>query len=652
MADITFDQNMQDALNSFETDLFEATLSFINNSKDGITNKISETVRENTRNYREYLAENISDSKIGQIISEHFDKIEGEESIHFKKITDSLQKITGSIIRLTAKKSTTELESVFATLTNEFIRNQNPLDIHILTNQATASQVQSYARDCFLYTPKIGDALREVKEAAKGILDNFSTELMEEYKEVLKNNLDLYRGQILEIIEEQVKNQEAARREEANQDNEIEMPAPKRKTVSANEAKFIAPSVKRFGIEFEETADGVTVKTAQTASMPLYEDNNGHYFTEDYSIEFMDLKDMGLTVVIGDKVIRQTNDSCYFGTRSNPDKIKLTLDFLEYKVSYANVEQTDLIKKGIVLDIIAKNYPDYYAYLSDEAIFASLKADIEQADKGNEELYKDDYEILRINPNNKAAFIDKVHTLGFAIEERADGVYAIDDNGKDHKLQYNSGYAYFEDDPQIGFNTNAYFVYDQEISGPKIDFRFKDVFFTCTLDYHFITIRDLNKSFCLGYDSNGKFRCEGNIDGKNITNTTEIVNIFKQVCPEAFEKVRVACSAYENSMKEPEEQKVENQDKMDENTGSIQQGAENAEELLEELNASDQVETINIDGNPGMNSDINVVETEPQMSIDEELFMLEQDPNVQRYIELMKLQADRNAMNQGPEMNI
>ncbi len=39
MADITFDQNMQDALNSFETDLFEATLSFINNSKDGITIK-------------------------------------------------------------------------------------------------------------------------------------------------------------------------------------------------------------------------------------------------------------------------------------------------------------------------------------------------------------------------------------------------------------------------------------------------------------------------------------------------------------------------------------------------------------------------------------------------------------------------------------
>ncbi|MDE6292643.1 MAG: hypothetical protein K2L98_03060, partial [Bacilli bacterium] len=374
-----------------------------------------------------------------------------------------------------------------------------------------------------------------------------------------------------------------------------------------------------------------------------------HYFTENYSIEFMDLKDMGLTVVIGDKVIRQTNDSCYFGTKSSPDKIKLTLDFLEYKISYADVEQTDLIKKGIVLDIISRDYPAYYAYLSNEEIFASLKRDVEQADKANEELYKDDYEILRINPNNKAAFIDKVHTLGFAIEEREDGVYVIDDNGESHKLQYNSGYAYFEDEPQIGFNTNAYFVYDQEISGPKIDLRFKDVFFTCTLDYLFMTLRDFDKSFCLGYDSNGKFRCEGKLNGKNITDTKDILKVFQQVCPEAFEKVRAACEAYEKSMKEP---KAENSGRELENTGSIPPGVEKAEELLEELNIADQVEAITIDGAPGINSDINVVETETTMSIDDEIFMLEQDPNVQRYIELIKLQAERNAIGQNPEMNI
>ena len=198
MADITFDQDMQDALNRFKTDLFDAALSFINDSKASITEKIIETARENTRNYREYITENISDSKIEQIISAHFDKIEGEESIHFEKITDSLQKITGSIIRLTAKKRPAELESVFATLTNELIRNQEKSDVHALINQTAASQVQSYVRNCFLYTPKIGDALGYVNTGTKTILDSFSTQLTNEYKEVLKNCLDSYREQILQ----------------------------------------------------------------------------------------------------------------------------------------------------------------------------------------------------------------------------------------------------------------------------------------------------------------------------------------------------------------------------------------------------------------------------------------------------------------------
>ena len=84
----------------------------------------------------------------------------------------------------------------------------------------------------------------------------------------------------------------------------------------------------------------------------------------------------------------------------------------------------------------------------------------------------------------------------------------------------------------------------------------------------------------------------------------------------------------------------------------VEPAQEETEGLLQELEEGEEVEKINIDDtNPDISEKINIVE-EGTMSIDDEIFILEQDPNVQRYIELMKLQAEQNAINQNSTLGV
>ena len=676
MADITFNQEMQGYLNSFEIDLQDEAISILNNTKISTNNNVIDAVRDNTRSFREYLAVNIKDANIEHITGDFFEEI---KRIHLKQIQEnanSLKQITESIIRLIHKKDIDGLESSFITLTNELIRKQNA-SIFTDSNQQCANEIESYVKSCFMYTPRIGNAMYDVKNNTRRILTNYCERLMDEYKTSLVPYLKRYREQVLEVIksqlkdkakEEQRREEEKAAEERRNQEIRREQEKKTNGSILSNEMQFIAPNLKKFGVIVEETFDGFTVKTANSEkSMPLSKDSNGIYSSEDHSIEFQDFGSEGIVVTLGNNVIRETKDSCYFGTRENPYQTQLTIDFLDYKVRYNDIEQTDLIKKGVILDNLARTFPDYYNHLSREPLFASLKNEIEAAKKNNEDLYLDESLIVHINPNNRESFIDKMSVLDLSVDERPDGVYVIEPGGLEHHLLYSSGYAYFEDNPKMGFNTNFYSLTEKGVIGPQIDLHVGNTTLTISNDYHFITLSGNNQIFRLGYDSLNQFVCEVIINNKVIRNNETLKETLKKACPKAYERVKEICIAYEQMITKGAEPNAEVHEAMTPTSANnsseiIQEPAQakvETNELLEELEGGEQlgeqVEKIHIgEQNIGEQVDIRIVEDTSMSieSIEDEIFLLEQDPNVQRYIELMKLQEEQNAMNQDPAMYI
>jgi len=644
MADIIFSSEMDSALNRFENDLKDSVYHTIKNSKNGITYKVIDSIRDNTRRQRAYLADNISDCKIEGKMSDYLDKLRSLQNEHIGKTRNSIRQLTDSVIRLASRKNGEDLESAFITLTNEVFRKENA-SIYTKLNNETSKLMKNYVSSCFLYSPAIEGTMADVSADIRRLLNNYCENLVREYQEYLNSYLKRYREHVMEAISNQqsISSKETGKVEEqyVTRESEMDNRFQNKTMASANEMQFIAPSLKKFGIIIEDTFDGITIKTPNSEkSMLLYKGERNHYFSEDHSIEIENIASDNMSITIGEKVITEVRDTIYLGTKNNPRRIELKTGFLEYKVFYGGVEQTDLIKMGVVLDEIAKSFPEYYNNLSHEVIFESLHQEIEEAKREKAELFKDDYGIVHINPDTQEKFIEKVSAIGYALEEREDGVYAIDIQGGVHKIQYNSGYAYFEDNPRVGFNTSAYFVTDNEIKGPMIDYHVKGDTLICSGDYLYLTISAPGKVCRLGYDENDKFVCEIEMGEKLITNGDIIKKVVKSVCPKLYENIANACIEHERSIKNANEKQ--------------DIGTDAADELMQELDQEEMIEKVNIKaGEENLREDINIVEkVQSEMSIDDEIYLLEQDPNVQRYIELMKLQTEQKAMNQDNNMTM
>lgn len=157
-------------------------------------------------------------------------------------------------------------------------------------------------------------------------------------------------------------------------------------------------------------------------------------------------------------------------------------------------------------------------------------------------------------------------------------------------------------------------------------------------NYLELTLSSPTQNFYIGYDSNNKFRCVGKNAGV-ILPSQETLAFFVRFCPEAFEKVKNACLDYELAQKnqankvevpKQEETPVTNQEAI------VQEGINQTEELMEELDGDNRVEqaynTVDISE---MSED----------SINNEIEMLKEDPNVQRYIALMEEMKSRTTEN-------
>lgn len=645
MADIRFNYEMQSAFNNLENTLLETTLDTIRGSQMGITDKIIDSIRNNTRRYREYLADNISDSRIGNRVEKYFEELKTIEKNHVSKTINSIEQATGTIMRLADKKSVRQLESIFTTLTNEIINRQNST-LYENINRTFESQLGPFITSFFFYNSRIEGVVFDVQREVRAILSNYCEELIEEFKSTLNTYLKNYRERVLGAIGEQLKENNSF--EEPKKDETLE----KQQEVHANNNLFVSAEdilpfmslANKMGIKIEETFDGYVIKMSdgETSEM-LYKDESNTLHTKDYSIELLKFGDEGVKINVGDRTVCETKDTCYFGTREDPYKIELISDFIEYRVKYAGNLETDSIKKGIILSQIAKYHPEFYNNLTEDIMFSALGQEIEAANKENEELYRDYHGKVHINKENRERFLDKLSALGYLGVEKENGVYVVDRKGVEHKLQYESGYAYLEDHPTHGFNTNLYIIKDKEIKGPLIDYHVDDIKVSMAANYLELTLSSPTQYFYIGYDSNNKFRCMGKNAGTDL-NSSETMSFFVKFCPEAFEKVKNACIDYEKTLKNranTEESKQEKKNASAQENVAPQNNIQ-TDKLMEELE-NDKV------GKNDITPDISEMSED---SINTEIEMLKDDPNVQRYIALMQEMQNRNAKDNASQFKL
>lgn len=649
MAEIVFNNEMQNFLNTLETRMVESTYESINKKKVSVIYKVIDSVRDNLNRYKDSLVENLTDDKIEQKVEEYFQELKDFEHNHINKIIESVRQATDSVIHQAENKSERQLESTFTFLMHEIVRRQN-VTLHEDLNYEFSSKMANFLTSRYDYNYNIAYAVSNVQTEVGHILKKMSEEVIEELQVSLNSYARYYIERTIEVISEQnkengIENKEEVKEERVNQETNNLF-------VSSNDVSKYTSLASKMGLKIEETFDGYTITTPNDGkTISLYKNASGNLYTPDHSIELKD--DDGISITIQDKIIREKDDTIYFGSLDNPNKVSLTNDFLEYEVRYGDVIQTDPLRKGIALSYIEKNFKEYYQELNRDALFQALSQEVDAADKKVEELYKDIYGVVHINKNNAEVFNDKVGALGYRAIEKDDGVYLIDRKGAEHHLQYESGYAYLEDEPTVGFNTNHFIVSENEIKGPRIDYHKADINLSIASDYMDLSLSGPNQTFFMGYGPDKKFKCVGNNAGTRIVNA-EVVSFLSRFCPEALEKVKNTCLNYEYELKkraseptkkeEPKvtplepEVKVPSEPKVEEPT----EVKEEAENLMNELDTSSEplVKEENID--------VNNMDDE---SIYQELRELENDPKVVRYMILLNVINDRYHNNSNNNKN-
>ncbi len=654
MAEIFFNQEMQSALDNLESKLLNSTLESIDNKKTGIQNKITDSIRDNTRKFDDFKVNHLSDYQVENKYEEYIKELKNLESDHIKKTIDSIRQVTDSVIRQAAKKSENELESSFYVLTNEIVRRQNAT-LYTSINENFVNRMGPFITNNYNYNARIGYAVSDIQTEIRRIINKLSQSLIEEFQTNLNGNLRYYMERVLESIKEQTKENA----ENIAQDQPEKNPEPKEEKasqelfVSKSDVQPFLPLAEKMGIKIEETFDGYTVRIPNSEkSFMLHKDVDESLYADDHRIEMQNLDSDGIMIFVGHNVIRATDDWYYLGTRDNLDKIELGMDFVEYQVKYAGQLQTDPLKKGVVLAQVAKNYPEFYKNMSNDATFSILEEEVAACDKANEELYKDSLGVVRLNSQNRERFFDKISILGYKGLEKNDGVYVVDRKGIEHRLNYESGYAFLEDEPTIGFNTNLFIISDNSISGPIIDYYVNDIKFTCSIDYLNMSLKGANQYFYIGYDSQNKFRCEGKNAGIPVKDPQETLGFFIRFCPEALERVKNACIEHEKVLN-PAKSAVEDVESQNEEYGQATHSSNpnsssfQTDSLIEELeNDKLEEEYIGLGDDP-TKEDLNNLDDE---SLYAELEKIKQDPNVQRYLAIAGIIEERLKAPQGPKL--
>lgn len=631
--------------NNFSIRLDDAIMQEIMYDRGSLKSKIVDAVHEEL-NY-------INKSKIEEIFEEEY--LRNLTKFMRKQITVTSSKLDDamvSVMRISEAKSEKEVSSIMTMLSNEIVRSQNPSQIENLNeefmNEMRRSILRNHQLEEIIGENALYDVADNIKANIRRVLTRYADELMYNYQNHLESELLFFRTKCQEYMKQETK--------------EVEEVVEKEKAVESdlNEIRLVA---KYSGLKFESTLEGIQVIDEKNGfNATLYKDADGSLVTDNREIR-ISKKDGKTTIINKGNVFAFEGMSFTMGTDKYPDQTKVEKINKEYQVSYGGELLTDPVKRHYILDSIKRKYPVFYERAMKNSKFARMVAESERKEQEATEIIQDENGIVRINPIHREKYIEKMQMFGLQVVEKEDGVSIINQEGREIPIK-KDGYVYLADGYKKAISTSQYVTSSTFIRGPLIDYHGDNFSFMCSADYRVMNLYVDNFRYTLKTDDAGVLTAEvENMNTKQKANNDQAVSqAFNQFVPGAFKKF---AEKYQQLMNKIEE----NKKKQEESKEQVKEQAQKAEvdNMIGELEASTPIsgpDNVNKGDNGKNNEEIKemidelsshdaIKENEvDDKKIDAEIFALSQDPKVQKYIQLMQMQAAQNVMNQTSSMKM
>lgn len=487
-------------------------------------------------------------------------------------------------------KTSEQLYSMITLRTNEITRRQNPERLYDIN--------QEFAHDL---TRTILRRFEQTSLFSERQLDDLNDELRHDIKRVLDKESDSLMEQYQEALSLHLK-KFLSRSEERLLENKQKQKLSEEVGVST--LKNAEDILKKLNIDVLDVFDSVQVKNEDGKYMPLYQQGDGSLITKDESIEILINNSKDVMVRNEDRIIHYQEGMISFGPRKYPDQSVIDRSNGTYNIYYGGTLVEDPIKKNIVIEKFKRLYPALFDEMMLDVEFQAIVTQIgiidEQANPY--EVGENSRPIFR--DENKTLYYEILSSLGYGIKENEEGFYLVDMLGE-HKVVAHPNYLSLEDIPGITIKPLLYIIVEKRISGPFFEIETPDYSAIVSQDYNNVNLFSGDYHFSIRID-NGELvaKQENRNDNKLIDAGQTVIDKMQTMIPGIIAKSKSNAKG------------------------------EDITNLLDELDSKEKTEEA------------------PITSVEDELDRLREDPNVIRYIELMKMKSEMEELStsSGPKM--
>ncbi len=548
---------------------------------------------------------------------------------------DNLRALNSTLLNLSNSRSPEKLKRIMHFERNEMERRLNPEEFSsIITefaNNLSRRLTDFLTRNNFIFDQRLEEAIADIRHYVPIKVNTAVEELFGKYAGLLQSELKSYVG----VFDDHM---DLKMQEENDKQAQAELPqarTPKVQTppvqANKNTISLVNPAatikdlkdnqvlLEKFGFKINDTFDGLQIIDRSTStSIPLYRFSSNVLVATDKSIE-LNIKAPGrFSIIKGSTVVNIEGPGISYGDKVNPVKSRIKFDENNNAhFYYCGEEQTDVRVIGIIMSKLEENFPYIHNEFMQIPSYASLHTEAEVKEKENSAFIKDENGNTKLNPQNRERYEEIIAACGLKMTEKDDGIYfAVE--GQEQKAK---GENFLTIDGVDGFffNPNFYIVANQNISGPYFEMRTNNMSCVIPQDYSAINIFVGGVHYASRVDEAGNIKYYAHKGEDKICSPEEAKQFISELMPGVFNKN----IEYSNSLLAPA------------NTET----AEEVKDLLDELEDSQNI-----------NVGVQMPEQEPD--IDQELAKLMEDPNVQRYIELMNLKKQQEGYEapSGPKM--
>ena len=477
----TFTRNMAVIGNKVSTGIKNNLVEFFVSNQQDITEGIIRIIQKYIPDFME--------ERIVDILNEAYQNIINAQSETSKSLSDKVNTITNRAIkmRLESGMSIERVSSATSTRLHELEmdNNFNKIDKYfeemikdIVNFLERKEQIPSNMNQSEFY-----DLMLKIRVDLLEYIAKIIPKIKEKGGELVSQTLEGYAGSIASKIEEYISSFGLN---------------------SNREEKDMRLSFA--GYELAVDINGLKLVNKIThAEHELMKRDEGSYTTIDNSIV--------ITEGVRTKIInREENTSLIIddstisiGTPSSPEDIKVEFSNSSFEFYYKDKLETDLIKKGIIMETIKEKCPGIFNSFQEYIGFNSEYEEAYNAKNKEEKLYSDENGIVRINPSNEDSLVQSANILGYQVEEREDGVY-FEKEGKSYKVKFENGTISFENHKVIRIEMDYYIVGQKSIAGPIIRFSdsFQNISYMASFDFAHMSLFIGDFSYFINQRKNGE----------------------------------------------------------------------------------------------------------------------------------------------------